>query len=170
MSNSFYVSPPSSSPGNESASPVNAKPRLNETLLNRRSNRRPRVANGVFTRRNNRNTLESKQWGNTPFFTNAKTASMLERGWVRSRGELRVGQKGLYTVNDGPEAEVEVVEVANKAYPRRGKIYTFEYKSELVEADDENRYEEWDFYNATRARPFVPRRRGGRKRNTRRKA
>ena len=171
MSSNLYISPATSFAGSENLSPVNLKPTLNETLMNKRSSIRKKFPNGTFSRRNNRNTLNSRQWGNTPFFTNAKPASMLERGWVRSVHRLKLGLKGLYTEKDGPEIEVEVINVTDKPRARRGCIYSFKNSSGgLISADDDNRFEEWDFYTATNPVPFVPKKGGKKTRRLRRKA
>jgi hypothetical protein len=170
MSGNFYVSPESSSAGSEHLSPVNLKPILNEKLLNIASNRRG-FPNGIFSKRNNRNTLNSKQWGNTPFFTNAKPTSMLERGLLRSRGKLKSGQKGLLTQKDGPEFKVEVAEVSHKAYPKTGYIYSFiGDNNTMIKLNDNDRFEEWDFYYYTKPVPFVPKKGGKKTRRLRRKA
>jgi hypothetical protein len=170
MSNNLYISPPSSEGGLPDQVPTSVKPTLNEKSMNKKVYRRSVFPHGTF-RKNNRNTLESKEWGNTPFFTNAKPTSMLERGWIRSRNSLKPGQKGLYTVKDGPEVEVTVVsrgQVYN-GNRRNSKLYYIflDSNGNNINASEKDRYEEWDFYTATRPVPFV-RRRGGRK--TRRKA
>jgi hypothetical protein len=102
MSGNLYVSPPSSDGGLPESPSV--KPELNESLMNKKKYRRKVFPNGTFEY-NNRNTLISRHWGNTPFFTNAKPTAMLERGWVRSSDFLGPGQKGLYTEKDGEEIE-----------------------------------------------------------------
>ena len=169
MPGDFYVSPQTSSAGSENLSPVNMKPTINEKLMNKRSNMRKKFPNGTFSRRNNRNTLNSRQWGNTPFFTNAKPASMLERGWVRSSDNLLLGQTGLLTLKDGPEFNVKIVKKQLKLIAGTARfIYSFETNDKkVIDLDSRDRHEEWDFYTATNPVPFVPRK-GGRK--TRRKA
>ena len=172
MSGNLYVSPPSSSPGSENVLPVNLKPTMNEKLMNTKSNRRRGFPNGIFSRRNNRNTMNSRQWGNTPFFTNAKPTSMLEKGWVRSRDKLKVGEKGLLTYNDGPQFDVEVVNKKLKIFKSvPWAIYSFKNNNdEVFELDDRDRFEEWDFYTATNPVAFVPKKGGKKTRRLRRKA
>ena len=169
MSGNFYISPVSSSAGSENASPVNLKPTLNKKLMRLTSSRRKGFPNGTFSKRNNRNTLNSRQWGNTPFFTNAKAASMLEKGWVRSRDNLHIGHKGLLTQSGGPEYQVKIVKKQLKLIAGTARfIYSFETNDKkVIDLDSRDRHEEWDFYTATNPVPFVPRK-GGRK--TRRKA
>jgi hypothetical protein len=169
MSGIFYISPDSSSAGSENASPVNLKPTINKKLMRLTSTRRRGFPNGTFSKRNNRNTLNSRQWGNTPFFTNAKPASMLERGWVRSRDNLHLGHKGLLTLKDGPEFHVKIVKKQLKLIEGTVRfIYSFETNDKkVIDLDSKDRHEDWDFYTATNPVAFVPRK-GGRK--TRRKA
>ena len=176
MSDNFYVSPPSSEGGLPDPVPQNVKPILNKTLMKKRVYRKKIFPNGTFEK-NNRNALPSRQLGNTPFFTNAKPASMLERGWIRSMDSLRVGQKGLYTIKDGPEIEVSVISRGEK-YNGTAKNGVLQYvfldtNGNNIDASEGDRYEEWDFYTATNPVPFVPRKGGTRKhkkRKTRRKA
>jgi hypothetical protein len=173
MSN-FYVSPPSSNGGLPESPSV--KPELNERLIERKTYRGKIFPNGIF-KKNNRNTLNSKQWGNTPFFANAKPVAMLERGWKRSSDFLRPGQKGLYTEKDGDELEVTVMS-RGQNFANNGNYaelkYTLRTKNgNTIKASEEDRYEEWDFYTATKPVPFVPRKGGtykNKKRKTRRKA
>ena len=173
----LYVSPPSSSAGSNNLPPVNLgevnlRPTLNESLMNTRLKRRLRVPNGVFSRKNNRNTLESRQWGNTPFFTNAKPTSMLEKGWVRSREKLKAGEKGLLTYNDGPQFDVEVVNRKLKVVKSvTWNIYSFKNNDgKVFDLDDRDRFEGWDFYTPTNPVPFVPKKGGKKTRRLRRKA
>jgi hypothetical protein len=171
MSGNLYISPPGSEGGLPDPVPQNVKPTLNKTLMKKRVYRRPVFLHGTF-RKNNRNTLESREWGNTPFFTNAKPTSMLERGWIRSRSSLKYGQKGLYTVKDGPEVEVTVVsrgQVYNGNRKNSKLYYVFlDTSGNNIHASEGDRYEEWDFYTATRPVPFV-RRRGGTRKHKKRK-
>jgi len=144
----------------EPVDPENLRPEIN---LNALQHRRPKQAmpNGVFTEYND-NTLESKLWGNAPFFPNAKPASMKERGLRISESEyLEPGKKGVLIDNDGPELEVTVVEDCSK---NNNNIYKFVDASGIIHERRRNeRYEGWDFYIPTPAKPFVPipRRRGG---------
>uniref|UniRef100_A0A6C0DJP4 Uncharacterized protein n=1 Tax=viral metagenome TaxID=1070528 RepID=A0A6C0DJP4_9ZZZZ len=156
---------------------ANAKPEINLSIVNTNGKRVSRFPPGTFTGRKNTNkTLESRHWGNTPFFTNAKATSMLERGWVRSRGQLKPSQRGLFVDKDGSEEEVDIMDIKYKPFPRRGRIFTFADNSGIMFDKDENdRFEQWDFYYSTKPVPFTPRKGGkktrkSRKRKTRRKA
>ena len=155
--------------------PDNVRPEINLSLVNTNGRRVSRFPPGTFTRRNH-TTLESRQWGNTPFFTNAKPASMLERGWLRARGQLKISQRGLFVDKDGSEEEVELVDIEHRAFPARGRIFTFMDKSgKTFDIGDTNRFEEWDFYYPTKPVPFTPRKGGkktrkSKKTKTRRKA
>ena len=157
------------------SNPENARPEINLSLVNTNGKRVSRFPPGTFSGRNG-TTLESRQWGNTPFFTNAKPASMLERGWVRVRGQIKISQQGLFVDKDGSEEEVELVDIAYRAFPGRGRIFTFMDKSgKTFDIGDTNRFEEWDFYSPTKPVPFTPRKGGkktrkSKKRKTRRKA
>jgi hypothetical protein len=167
MPGNLYVSPETSSAGSENI-PVNLKPEINLRLVEQNGRRGRRV---VFNG-NSRTPISSKGWGNAPFFTNAKPARMLERGWVRAIDKLTPGEKGLYTEKDGPESEVEVVEVINN---KKLHSYTLKNKAgNLFNANNSDRFEEWDFYYPTAPKPFIPRRGGTRRksksRKTRRKA
>ena len=164
---SLYFSPNSSSKGTNSPG-HNVKPEINLRLVEQNGRRGPAV---IFNR-NSRTPISSKAWGNTPFFTNAKPKRMLERGWVRTANKLTPGEKGLYTAKDGPESEVEVVEVINNG---RMHSYTLQKKNgNFINANNSGRFEEWDFYYPTAPKPFIPRRGGTRRksksRKTRRKA
>jgi hypothetical protein len=142
------------------------KPTLNENLMNQRVRRRYIFPHGTFTRRNNRNTLESRVWGNSPFFTNAKSSSMLERGWVRSTDKLETDQRGLLTQKDGPEVEVRLVMV--KPLVRGNKYKFITGDNTIIVKEDTDRFEEWDFYYRTTPKPFVARG-GAKKTRVRRK-
>jgi len=168
MSNNLYISPATSLPGSENALAVNVKPTLNEKLINTKSNRKKGFPNGIFSKKNRRNLLVSREWGKPPFFTNAKPTSMLERGWIKSRGYIQPNKIGLYTLKDGPEFEVKVIKAVDTEFGDYiGMMYTFQGKSgEIFKAGDNNRNEVWDFYYPTNATPFVPRK-GGTKRKTR---
>lgn len=167
MSNTLYISPEVSSAGSENVLPVNLKPTLNKNLINMKSNRQEGFPNGTFSKRNTRTTLNSRTWGKPPFFTNAKPASMLERGWIKSRGYIRSNKPGLYTVKDGPEFEVKVLDAVDTDFGRyHGMMYTFETKSgETFKSGDNTRNEEWDFYYPTKAVPFSPRKGGTKRKN-----
>jgi len=180
---SLYISPSSSKEGNESPlpppppppppPPINLKPRIHLSLVDQKIKRGPTFPVGTFSNNSMRSPLMSRRWGKAPFFSNAKPASMLERGLKRSTQVLVPGQKGIITINDGPQEEVEVVSVTTKLLPKKVSVYTFKNSSgELFEKDDWDRFEEWDFYMVTEAKPFVPKvRKGGKKksRKTRRK-
>lgn len=175
---SLYISPNASKEGNESPlpppPPVNLRPELNEKLLNRRVKRELPFPPGTFSNNSHRSPLMSRRWGRPPFFTNAKPASMLERGLKRNKEALVPGQKGILTTNDGPEEEVQVVSVSRKQSPKKVNVYTFMNSSgEIFDKDDLDRFEEWDFYTVVEPKPFVPRKGGAKrksKRKTRRKA
>ena len=172
MSGNLYISPATSFAGSENLSPVNLKPTLNKNLLKRRSGKSYVAPNGTFSKRNNRNTLESRQWGNTPFFTNAKPASMLEKGWIRSRDNLYLGNKGLLTQMGGPEYEVKIVKKKLKVIEGTARfIYSFENNdNKIIDLDSKDRFEGWDFYTPTNPVPFVPKKGGKKTRRLRRKA
>jgi len=150
--------PPNKPNNTEPVDPENLRPEIN---LNALQHRRPAKAmpNGVFTEYYD-NTLESKMWGNAPFFPNAKPTSMRERGLRRAESEyLEPGRKGVLIDNDGPEIEVTVVEDRSK-----NNVYKFVDATGIIhERRPGERYEGWDFYVAIPAKPFVPipRRRGG---------
>jgi hypothetical protein len=152
----------------KNAAVENAKPEINLRLVEQNGRRLPAV---IFNQ-NSRRPVSSKQWGDTPFFTNAKPASMLERGWVRAIDKLTPGEKGLYAAKDGLESEVQVVEVINN---KRLHSYTLQKKNgDFINANNSGRFEYWDFYYPTAPKPFIPRRGGTRRksknRKTRRKA
>lgn len=142
----------------EPVDPENLRPEIN---LNALHYKRPNKAmpRGVFTGYYD-NTLESRLWGNAPFFPNAKPASMKERGLRRAESEyLEPGRKGVLIDNDGPETEVTVLEDRSK-----NNMYKFvDASGNIHERRPGERYEGWDFYVAIPAKPFVPipRRRGG---------
>jgi len=138
----------------------NAKPKLNENLMNKTLHRRKGFPLGIF-RKNNRNTVESKYWGETPFFENAKAASMLEKGWKMSEGIIKPGENGLYIEDDGPTFEAKLDSV-------NGNTYIFKTKAgKLIKASQSNRFEDWNFYYPTKPVAFVPRKRGGSKKTRR---
>jgi len=183
MSGNFYVSPETSSSGSKNSPPVNLppvnlppvnlKPTLNESLMNTRSNRKVAAPKGVFTKNNRGYVFKSREWGKPPFFKNAKSSSMLERGWIKLKGPIQPGTVGLYTSKDGPENEVTVVNgTMMEIGDYLGTMYTFETKSGVIfKSGDDDRHEEWDFYYPTTAKKFVPRGKGGKggKRNKTRK-
>jgi hypothetical protein len=158
---SLYVSEPGGSEpnGSDGENSPSARPEINLNVLNQKFYRTRKLP--IFRQFNNmgsRNTVNSKQHGNAPFFTNAKPAWMLERGWVRSRDHLQVGQRGLFTEKDGPEILARVIDVDNP-YPYNHYLYTFldTTTGKLFEAY-RGRFERWDFYDAVEPVPFVPRR------------
>lgn len=171
---SLYISPATSLAGSENLSAVNLKPTLNEKYMNNKLNQKVIFPNGIFRTRNNRGSAQpSRYLGETPFFRNAKPTSMLEKGWIKTKKNLPQNVSGLYTVKDGPEIQVTVVDFLEKEPPKRGRVYRFVTNDGMIiSANDDNRSEEWDFYYATPPKAFVPRK-GGRKtkrRLTRRKA
>jgi len=166
---SLYVSPGSSENGGTPTVEVNARPTLNSYLITQRRHGRFVLPNGIHEEQDDRSTLESKEWGDPPFFTNAKRAAMLERGWIQSLTLIK-GEKGLLTEKDGLERNVEVIEGHHEIPGIRHGVYT------VIEIDKETnkqvgnpidlpvktQYEEWDFYIATQPVPFVPVPRGAR--------
>lgn len=149
------------------SSPILPKPTIN-IPENNDSYSRPRLAvpPGTFTNNPKRRPLTSRQFGNAPFFINAKPASMLERGWIRADSDpILPGTKGLYTIKDGPEFEVTVEE------PDKKKMYKFKADEDgtVIRPVIDDRYEDWDFYVKTKPVPFVPRK-GGRKSRKARKS
>ena len=96
------------------------------------------------------------------FFQNARPASRLETGLVRSVDNiLQIGQRGVLMVDDGPSTEVKLMR--NPPDLNGNNNYTFidvirtprGYKILFAPADQ--RYNEWDFYTHTTPVPFVPR-------------
>jgi len=164
MSN-LYISPTSSENGTPvtPSSPILPKPTINLGKI-RNGNWNPplSVPQGTFTNDPSRLTLESKHYGDPPFFTNAKKASMLERGWVRAN-MIYPGQTGLYTMDDGPEAEV-IVQGSDD--PRLYKFIADD--GTVIRPVKQQRYGTWDFYSKTTPVPFVPRK-GGKKRTQRKR-
>lgn len=133
-----------------------AKPTLNESMLNRTVRRNMTLAPDFFF--TSRTPLKSKTIGNPPFFTNAKPAEMLERGWIRSEErELPKGTKGLYVEKDGHEIEVTVVRDLHRTFDG-GNLYTFvDSSGNVYQPTIHDRLERWDFYLPTKPKPFVPR-------------
>jgi hypothetical protein len=139
------------------------KPTLNETLLNKRNLTRRGVNLDLPREEYDRDTVNSKRWGKAPFFSNAKPASMLEQGWKRNTRALKVGDKGLYTINDGPQVEVEVEKVITNEGGR--DVYTFkDISGQLINPETNERFEGWDFYDRVTPVPFV--RKGGTKKRS----
>jgi len=145
---------------------VNARPQLNEELIGQRRAQGFVPPPGIFTSKGSRNTLESRQWGDPPFFINAKPASMLERGWLRAMNLLE-GERGLLTLKDGPEILVKIVKGLHGAPGTNKKIYTVkdltDSKGEPFDLEASKRHEEWEFYIPVEAVPFVPRQGGSKK-------
>jgi len=155
------------SPGSQASAPptFNAKPTLNEGLMEQNGYRprfNPRIP-GYYGRYgyNPYNPISSKQWGNAPFFPNARPASMLERGWVRCENFnlLIPGQKGLLKLDDGPEMLIIVTDV-----PMGGKLRitvkqlgTGGNKSEPFDLFQNQQFSTWDIYLPTEAVPFIRR-------------
>lgn len=158
---SGYISPVSSENESPRSPTFNAKPTLNEGLIGPTFERPPfnPPIPGYFGRYRY-NPINSKQWGNTPFFSNAKRASMLERGWVRSDfNSLIPGQKGLLKLDDGPEMLIIVTDV-----PMGGKLRitvkqlgTGGNKSEPFDLFQSEQFSTWDIYLPTEAVPFIRR-------------
>ena len=136
---------------------------------------------GIFSKREHRDTVNSRF--NDGFFTNAKAASMLERGWRQAElngepklDDFRKGETGLLTIDDGPELEVEVIEGFHRIHvpvtPTTGwTVYGYTFKelgkeeSQTLELLEKHRHSKWNFYIRTRPVPFTPlapsRKRGG---------
>ena len=119
------------------------------------------------------------------FFTNAKPASMLEKGLKLSTTELSVGDEGLYMERDGPTIMVRVRAVRCIPFnrllledPQRYEMqflrmfeagcvneYIFTNMETGTDLNPYNDYErsvrrEWSFYTHVDPVPFVYRRRG----------
>ena len=154
---SLNLSPTSSENG---GTPINARPEINLNLIKSTRKKGFVPPKGIFSNKENRSTLESRYWGNAPFFTNAKPAAMLERGWMRSLSLLK-GQRGLLTIKDGPEVEVKVLEGLHYNLLTGKKFFTvIELGSSTREPIDlpvDSWHEEWDFYIPTKPIPFIPR-------------
>lgn len=146
------------------AAPVvqNARPILNERFLNMSIRYPSRIPPGTFSRAPTRRPLVSRVWGNVPFFKNAKPASMLERGYIKSKTlNLVDGEVGLFTEKDGIERSVRVINNPPDVYGRPN--YTFltldpnpAYRTQIY-APIATRFEGWDFYTHTAPVAFVPR-------------
>ena len=157
---SLYVSPASS----ENGGTPNVRIRrpdvedINLSLIMERRRRGFILPESILNKMKNRPALESRYWGNAPFFSNAKPAAMLERGWMRSLTLIK-GQRGLLTIKDGPEMQVEVMESLHWVPESENNVYTVKDLSSLETFDLPliNRHEEWEFYIATKPVPFTPR-------------
>ncbi len=160
---SLYVSPEGSENG---VTPkITARPKINLNIVQERRRQGFIPPKGVFENIEKRPTLESRYWGNAPFFSNAKPAAMLERGYIRSLTLIK-GQRGLLTIKDGPEMQVEVIKALHWVPESNNNVYTVKDLSSLDIFDLPliSRHEEWEFYIPTTAVPFVPRgARGGSK-------
>lgn len=138
--------------------PENLRPELNLNVVEHGQRRERPKFPAIIGNLRKRPTLESKVWGDAPFFPNAKPASMKERGWRRSEMDtIQPGKKGLLVEKDGPEIEVTVLQNYDenhmyKFVDESGKVYDRYYSG---------RYDEWDFYIPIPAAPFKPIRRGG---------
>jgi hypothetical protein len=166
---SLYISPNSSFEGGTpigaaAAVPVaqNARPQLNEGLLDIRQEYPSRIPAGTFTEYGGAPVNSKPFFANPPFFSNAKAASMLERGLKRFiYSRLSPGDQGLLVENDGPSTEVKVVR--NPPDISGNNNYTFltvnpiPQKGELIFAPARGIFHEWDFYTHTAPVPFVPR-------------
>lgn len=156
---------------------------INLGLVNQTRNTGFVPPEGTFSKREDRATVNSKF--NDGFFTNAKAASMLERGWRQAElngepklNDFREGVAGLLTIDDGPELDVEVIEGFHGIHipvtPTTGwTTYGYTFKelgkedSEVLELLEKHRHNKWDFYIRTAPVPFTPRaptrKRGGSK-------
>lgn len=161
------------SPITPQVSPPTLRPTLKLNTIGVKNRRPlPGFPRGTFTNKANRPALNSKQWGNTPFFTNAKPASMLEEGWLRSALPLYIGEEGLYMAKGGPKIEVTVENLILNAHPQTTKYIFLDTSGGHIEADERDRFEEWNFYTRTTPVPFVPIKKSGgnyKKRKTYRK-
>jgi len=121
------------------------------------------------------------------FFTNAKPASMLEKGLKLSTIELNVGDEGLYMERDGPTIIVRVkaircipiaelqqqnpkkynMKYLNMFETRCVNEYIFTNMETGTDLNPYNDYErsirrEWYFYTRVEPVPFVPKKGAGR--------
>lgn len=147
------------------SNPILPKPTI---VIPGNSNRysRPRLAvpPGTFTNNPRRRRLNSKIFGNAPFFSNALPASMLEKGWIRAEPDMIYpGTKGLYTINDGPSFEVTV----KKSDMNNKYTFVADEDGTVIRPVIGQRYEDWDFYVKTKPVPFVPRKGGKKSRKSR---
>lgn len=140
----------------------NARPQLNEGLLHMSIRHPSRIPAGTFSRAPTRRPLVSRVWGSVPFFKNAKPASMLERGYIKSKIIYLVqGEVGLLTEKDGIETNVRVI--SNPPDHIGQPNYTFStiepnpQDRTLIYAPLNDRFERWDFYTHTAPVAFVPR-------------
>ena len=167
---SLYISPNSSFEGDTATVPAaaavptavqvsNAKPQLNETLMDITHPHPSRIPPGTFTDYG-RSPVNSRRFlAPAPFFSNAKAASMLERGWMRSLTLVK-GQRGLLTIKDGPEMQIEVIEGEHLVPEFKNGVHTVKEvgSSETFDLPLISKDEEWEFYIATNPVPFTPRR------------
>jgi hypothetical protein len=140
----------------------NARPQLNERFMGRRARHPSRIPAGTFSE-HFAYPLESREYSyQPPFFQNARPASRLEMGLVRSvNNAIQIGQQGVLVVDDGPSTEVKLMR--NPPDLNGNDNYTFidlirtprGYKILLAPAN--LRYSQWDFYAHTTPVPFVPR-------------
>jgi hypothetical protein len=138
--------------------------------------------------------LPKLHFGGNEFFTNAKPASMLEKGLKLSTTELSVGDEGLYMERDGPTIMVKVKAVRcipiAELHQQNSTKYKMKYLR-MFEAQCVNEYiftnvetgadlnpyndyerdviREWTFYTRVDPVPFVYRRRGLSRQNGKRK-
>jgi len=178
---SLYVSPESSENGgtprvrtpktyiNEKDGKEKILNDINLGLVNQKRNIGFVPPEGVFNNKGHRTTINSS---NQSFFPNAKAASMLERGWVRTPF-MKKGDRGLIVLKDGPEMEVEVIEGFRRipiGKDASGNIITvIECTVKEIGKEDGESYnfsflyirKEWDFYVRTAPVPFTPRAQGG---------
>ena len=150
---------------------------MNLGLVNQTRNTGFVLPEGVFNTKGNRPTINST---NDSFFPNAKAASMLERGWVKSLS-LKKGARGLIALKDGPEMEVEVIE-GFRGIPvgkdASGNIITdIACTVKEIGKEDSESYNfsllyigrEWNFYIRTAPVPFTPHAQGGGQRGSKKR-
>jgi hypothetical protein len=150
---------------------INLKPTVNVSRTSSKYIRPFPMNNNIFKglKLPHRKTESSKEWGDPPFFTNAKPARMAERGLERvEEQDIRPGTKGVYIVNDGNETEVTVEQGLHYSEDAQ-LIYSLRTTDgTLIKPLHEDRFEHWDLYRHIKPIPFVPRRRRGGSRKNRR--
>jgi len=159
-----------------SVNPLYLSPVARRTL--QRQNGKRRLLNDSLHVRVN---LPKLYFDGNEFFSNAKPATMLEKGLKLSTTELSVGDEGLYVERDGPSFNVRVKTVrCIPLYKLREKDpntyidrylmifesgcinqYIFTDIETGVELNPYNDYErvvmrEWSFYTRVAPVPFVP--------------
>jgi hypothetical protein len=154
------------------STPINERPTLNLSPTSMRIVRRPSMLPNVFRRSPMRNSESSRQWGDPPFFTNAKPARMAESGLERMEEQnIRPGTRGRYIVKGGKEADVIVKKGIHQDNGNR--VYLLKANDGTIIKPLHNyRFELWDLYRYIKPVRFVPKKsRGGSRKNrkTRRK-